>query len=200
MKKTLIIFCVLGICATSFAQKIIHDENLEDYRKIQTEYYPIVKKGLAEIPMSLMFFKYTDVSLSHYSIVVKLTLGSSRQSLPEGSKVFVKLDNGEVIEGQSMFEIHTYDNDHEYLEAFHSMWYYMYPQYRFFADDIQKMINHTVVKVRFQVTWGEGFFDLPNKVFKDKHIVFTQSLSSMKSAIDTRVSNTSSQDDILKGF
>ena len=31
-----------------FAQKIVHDENLSDYRKIQTNYYPLVKKGLIE--------------------------------------------------------------------------------------------------------------------------------------------------------
>ena len=184
-----------------FAQKIVHDENLSDYRKIQTNYYPLVKKGLIEIPMSLVYFKYTESSLSHYSIVVKLTLGSTRQSLPKGSKLYVKLENGEIIEGESMFEINTFDNEHEYLEALHTMYYYMYPQYKFSEADIEKMISDKVVKVRFQVTWGNGYFDLPNnQVFKDKHMQFTGSLSAMKNAIDTRVNQASSQSDILQGF
>ena len=175
-----------------FAQKIVHDENLSDYRKIQTNYYPLVKKGLIEIPMSLVYFKYTESSLSHYSIVVKLTLGSTRQSLPKGSKLYVKLENGEIIEGESMFEINTFDNEHEYLEALHTMYYYMYPQYKFSEADIEKMIS---------VTWGNGYFDLPNnQVFKDKHMHFTGSLSAMKSAIDTRVNQASTQSDILQGF
>lgn len=184
-----------------FAQQIIHDENLSDYRKIQTNYYPLVKKGLVEIPMSLVYFKYAESSLSHYSIVVKLTLGTSRQTLPKGSKIYVKLENDEIVEGESMFEINTFDNDHEYLEALHSMYYYMYPQYKFSEDDIEKMINNKVTKVRFQVTWGNGFFDLPNnQVFKDKHMQFTNSLSAMKNAIDSRVKQASVQSDILQGF
>lgn len=151
--------------------------------------------------MSLIYFKYAESSLSHYSIRVKLTLGSSRESLPKGSKIFVKLENDEIIEGESMFEINTYDNDHEYLEALHTMYYYMYPQYKFSENDIEKMINNKVTKVRFQVTWGNGFFDLPNNQnFKDKHMQFTNSLSAMKNAIDSRVKQASTQSDILQGF
>ena len=188
-------------CYICFAQQIIHDENLSGYRKIQTNYYPLVKKGLVKIPMSLIYFKYAESSLSHYSIRVKLTLGSSRESLPKGSKIFVKLENDEIIEGESMFEINTYDNDHEYLEALHTMYYYMYPQYKFSENDIEKMINNKVTKVRFQVTWGNGFFDLPNNQnFKDKHMQFTNSLSAMKNAIDSRVKQASTQSDILQGF
>ena len=81
------------------------------------------------------------------------------------------------------------------------MYYYMYPQYKFSEADIEKMISDKVVKVRFQVTWGNGYFDLPNnQVFKDKHMHFTGSLSAMKSAIDTRVNQASTQSDILQGF
>lgn len=63
------------------------------------------------------------------------------------------------------------------------------------------MINNKVTKVRFQVTWGNGFFDLPNNQnFKDKHMQFTNSLSAMKNAIDSRVKQASTQSDILQGF
>lgn len=191
---------VLSSCCI-FAQRIIHDENLADFRKIQTEFYPIVKKGLVEIPMSLVYFKYTDSDLSHYSIVVQITLGQSQQSLPKGSKIYVKLENDEIIEGESMFEIHTFDNEHEWIEGLHAMYYYMYPQYRFSEADIAKMIAKKATKIRVQVTWGNGFFDLPNgNVFKEKHMRFTESLSAMKGAIDARVNKASNQSDILQGF
>ena len=202
MKKQLFILSIFVLFSNiCFSQRIIHDENLSEYRKIQSEYYPLVKKGIVEIPMSLVYFKFSDSSLSHYSIVIKITLGPSPQSLPKGSKIYVKLGNDEIVEGESMYEIHTFDNEHEWLEALHSTYYYMYPQYRFSEEDIAKMINSRVKKVRVQVTWGDGFFDLPNdKVFKDKHMRFTESLSAMKSAIDARVGQATKQSDILQGF
>ena len=192
---------LLLIGCSIYAQRIIRDENLADYRKIQTDYYPIVKKGLAEIPMSLMYFKYANSEMSHYSIVVKITLGSSQQSLPKGSKIYIKLDNDEIVEGESMHEINTYDNEHEWIEAFHSMYYYMYPQYRFSEESITKMIDNKVQKIRIQVTWGNGFFDIPDgSIFKEKHLRFSESLSLMKNAINNRVKQASTQSDILQGF
>lgn len=199
MKKFFLV-ALLALSCNIFGQGIITDENLENHRKIQTDYYPIVKKGLAEIPMSLVYFKYLDSSLSHYSLVVELNLGSTNQSLPKGSKLYIKLENGEIIEGTSMFEIHEFENRREWMDMFGYYYYYMYPQYQISVSDIEKMLENKVVKVRVQLTWGTGYFDLPNKSFKDKHFVFSNSLMIMKSAIDQRINKATNQEDLLRGF
>ena len=48
--NVLIILCVFSVISNAQVVDIIHDENLEEYRKIQSQYTPIIKKGLLEIP------------------------------------------------------------------------------------------------------------------------------------------------------
>ena len=202
MKKILgaLMLCFVSIVSYGQNVAILQDENLGDYRKIQTDYVPYAKKGLAELTFSLQYFSPVGTSQAYYTMTFHITLGAERQSLPKGSKMYLKLDDGSVLEFESINDIAEYDNTFEYMELFGYMYYYMYPTYYATTDQIEKLMQHQVVKVKRQITWGEGFYDIPNKVFKDKHMCFTENLISAKQAIDKRLNAANNQDALLQGF
>lgn len=204
MKRLAIIIGLLFLCYSAFGQdvSIINDENVESYRKIQTGYLPWLKKGLVDLPFSLQYFSPTGSEDAYYTLVFKVSCGTVRRSLPEGSKMFVKLDDDSIIEMQTISEIEEYQNEYEIIPTLNATYYYIYPTYLATPEQIQQMIEHKIVKVRQQTTWGEGYYDIPNENLKIrlKHMCLTENLTRMKLSIDKRLERTETQDDILKGF
>lgn len=203
MKKILVAL-MLGLVSISILGQdvsILQDENLGDRRQIQTDYTPMAKKGLVELPFSLQYVSTKYSSEAYYTMTFKLTLGSVPQSLPSGSKMYLKLDNDSILEFETMNDIAEYDNTFQYMELFGCLYYYMYPTYYASSEQIDMLMKHKVVKIRRQVTWGEGFYDIPdNRVFKQKHICFTENLIRMKLSIDKRLNAANNQNALLEGF
>ena len=102
--------CFVSIVSYGQNVAILQDENLGDYRKIQTDYVPYAKKGLAELTFSLQYFSPVGTSQAYYTMTFHITLGAERQSLPKGSKMYLKLDDGSVLEFESINDIAEYDN------------------------------------------------------------------------------------------
>lgn len=204
MKKIALIIGLFFMCYSAFGQdvRIINDENVESYRKIQTDYLPLAKKGIVAFPFSLQYFSPTGSQESYYTLIFKVACGYVRRSLPEGSKMFVKLDDDSIIELQTISGIEEYENESETMPQTHSDYYYIYPTYMATPEQINQMIEHKIVKVRRQITWGEGYYDMPNENgrIRLKHMCMTENLARMKLSIDKRLEKTETPDDILNGF
>ena len=197
--NVLIILCVFSIISNGQVVDIIHDENVEEYRKIQSSYTPMIKKGLLEIPFSLIYYAPKNDNEEYYALSCKIT-DFSRMELPAGSKMYLKLDNEEVIELETYQNIETFDNDYYLLNGI--SFYYIYPLYLLSKNQMDKLLSHRVVKIRTQITWGKGYFDYPDedRGIKSKHLVFSENLLKMKISIDNRLNNIGSQSDLLNGF
>ncbi len=197
--NVLIILCVFSVISNAQVVDIIHDENLEEYRKIQSQYTPIIKKGLLEIPFSLIYFAPKDDTEEYYALSCKIT-DFSRMEIPAGSKMYLKLDNEEVIELETFQNIETSDNDYYLLNGI--TFYCIYPLYLLSKNQMDMLLSHRVVKIRTQITWGKGYFDYPDEErgIKSKHLLFSENLLKMKMSIDNRLNNIGSQSDLLNGF
>lgn len=197
--NVLIILCVFSIISKGQVVDIIHDENLEEYRKIQSQYTPIIKKGLLEIPFSLIYYAPKNDKEEYYALSCKIS-DLSRMEMPTGSKMYLKLDNEEVIELETLNNIETFDNDYYLLNGI--AFYNIYPLYLLSKNQMDKLLSHRVVKIRTQITWGKGYFDYPDedRGIKSKHLVFSENLLKMKISIDNRLNNIGNQSDLLNGF
>lgn len=194
--------CFISIMAFGQEVKIIKDEYVEwdfddQIRKVQTDFIPMAKKRLNEYPFSLQYFKpHSGNKNAFYAIIIKLYAGTSKQSLPRGSKLLLKMDNDSIITLETIIDV----SENDKIAGLFIDYYYMYLPYYVTTQQVQQLMTHKVVKIRIQESWDDWYIDLPNKSIKDKHILFTDNLIRMKSSIDTRINPSRKLDEMLNDF
>lgn len=112
-----------------------------------------------------------------------------RLRFESGSKMLVKLDDGEVLELSITHEIDDLDNK-SHVSSY-GVYYTFNPSYIVTNEQLQKMIEKKVVKLRFAINMGDGYFDMDSADYSKW--IFSEILSQCYDMIVDRL-------DVKNGF
>ena len=171
MKKITLLIVTVLISLNLFAQKIYYDKQDENNRTIITYYEPFMKgKGLAGavFKMNLTFCQLDDEEMYYITIPI---IAYDTYDFPAGSRLLLKLSDGTNVELVTETEFSRINC--ELISTpygYRSMWYH-FPKYSVSPEDMTLLLSQNeITKIRIEVPWGDGYFDLPTKNYKKWHL------------------------------
>ena len=97
---------------------------------------------------------------------LSLCLNEGKRTIDKGRKMLLKFEDGSIIELENCEEIGI--ADYEYEVTSYGTNYYVYPSYTITEEQIQKIINGNVIKVRIEI--NTGYLDREIKGKKKKSV------------------------------
>lgn len=185
MRKILSIMFCLFISINIFSQIEIDKAELDGTRFIVSKrksVYSLRMKG-ADVGLA-----YIRTSLGDESYQIDLYLDEGKMGFDIGRRLLIKLKDDTVIELKNCVEIGP--GDYKYEEIMFAPHYYTNPMYIVSLEDLQKIINGEVVKIRIE----------NNIEFFDRNIQWNKFSKALKKAFDAINSRKTVKNDVYEGF
>lgn len=185
MKKFLIFTLGLLFSTNLFSQISVDKVEEDGSRYIMSSYYNLYKGWDYAAGFRLSYVESPDDD-SYYRITVSLNEGKMQFDL--GRKLLLKFKDNSILELKNVDEIGP--ADYEYDVTSSGTNYYTYPKYLITEEEIEKIINGEVIKIRIEN--NIEFFD--REIKKNK---FSKNLKIMYEAIKAK---RETQNDVYQNF
>ena len=176
------VIAIMTVCLNMNAQKLLVDKvESNGDRLMQTKYTTIYSKLLSGGAISLI----CSTSAVDTLYMISLMLNEGKQQIDEGRKLLLKLEDGSILTLVNIKEIGV--GDYEIRTVYHSTEYLTYPAYPVTKDELFRIINGNVVKIRIETnlelldrtireTISENLsedYNLINKKLKEKKTIYS---------------------------
>jgi hypothetical protein len=185
MKKFILLTLCFVTCSIAFAQIDVDKVEDDGSRLIVGEYYNLYT-GLTNTASFKLSCNILVNGEETYNII--LCLNEGKMQFNEGRKLLIKFKDGSVMELKNNKEIGP--ADYEIVQPLKSVHYITYPRYSVTEEEIQKIIDGEVVKVRIE----------NNIDFIDRNIKKNKFSDGIKKSFAAIKAKKETQNDLYEGF
>lgn len=185
MKRYLIFILGLLFTTSAFSQIAIDKVEEDGSRIIITGAQNIYTRLVNAAAIRVCFIKTSE---DDHLYSIRLTLNEGKMQFDKGRKLLLKFADDSIMELENTKEIGP--ADYEYSVTSAGTYYFTFPEYEVTEEDIEKIIEGQVVKIR--VENNIGFFDRDIK--KNK---FSKALKKLYDAINAK---KETKNDVYQNF
>lgn len=164
MKRLYILITFMFLISLmGYSQKIIYDKTDEQGSRIILTSDEDIYTGwthAAALSMAVVTYGKNNAELLFY---IDLTLNEGIFQFAKGRKLLLKCQNGDIIELQNTKEIGA--GDYKFNVTSSGTYYYTSPNYSVTEEQIQKIIDDNIVKIRIETDTGELDRDIKKNNF-----------------------------------